>query len=477
MKELNHLDKKIKEIFPEESLLKIKENYSVFEGKNLPSFIKDWLVKKFSYEDGRIDVEEMRDYIDKHIPQKESAKRLKGSLMHDRTPIKILARALIEPDIKRGIFRFSIPDLGINFNEGKVPEYVVERNPELKGGEVWGIFELKYQEEEKENFIVIQDYQPFKPYEIDLEYYKEGRKEFGLEEWVDLLVRSMEYNPDGFHSLEQKLLFVSRLIVFVEPRVNLIELAPKGTGKTYIFNNISKYGWCVSGGKVTRAKMFYDMGRNVPGFITRYDFVAFDEVQTIEFSNDEEMRAALKSYLELGKFTVGNYHGESDAGFMLLGNVQLDRELKPLSMVYFNELPESFNESALFDRFHGFIEGWRLPRINEDLKISGYALNVEYFAEVLHNLRTRSEYATMVDELLNIPPKADTRDTTAIKRLATGYLKLLFPHVREVSEIDKDEFEIFCLRPAIEKRAIIRRQLHLMDAEYKEELPDIKVKR
>jgi ATP-dependent Lon protease len=476
MNELSNLDKKIKEVFPNESLLKIKGNYSVFSGKNLPSFIKDWLIKKFSDEEGKVYKEEIIEFIDSHIPQKESAQKLKGTLMLNKERIDILTRVMIEPDIKNGIFRFSIPDLGFKYNEGKVMEEIIEKHPELKGGEIWGVFTLRYIMEENENFIAIVDYKPFKPYEIDLEYYKEGRKEFDIEEWVDLLIRSMEYNPNGFDSLEQKLQFISRLLVFVEPRLNMIELAPKGTGKSYIFNNLSKYGWCVSGGKVTRAKMFYDMSKNLPGYITRYDFVAFDEVQTIEFSNDEEMRAALKSYLENGKFTVGNYHGESTAGFILLGNIQLDKNLNPINMVYFRELPESFHESALFDRFHGFIEGWRLPRIREDLKINGYALNVEYFTEILHSLRDRSEYSSIVDDILEIPPKADTRDTTAIKKLATAYLKLLFPHVKDVDDINREEFEIFCLKPALEKRGIIRRQLHLMDPEYKEELPDIRMR-
>jgi ATP-dependent Lon protease len=477
MIELTDLDMKIKQVFPQESLLKIKENYSVFEGKNLPSFIKDWLIKKFTDEDDKVDKEELLEFMEKHIPQKGTEKKFKGSLMYDRKPVKILSRVIIEPDIKKGIFRFSIPELGINFHEGKVMEFILDKNPELKGGEVWGILTLQYIEENTENFIALTDYKPFKPYEIDLEYYKEGRKNFTIEEWIDLLIRSMEYNPNGFDSLEQKLLFISRLLVFVEPRVNMIELAPKGTGKSYIFNNLSKYGWCVSGGRVTRAKMFYDMQKNTPGFITRYDFVAFDEVQTIEFSNDEEMKAALKSYLEMGKFTIGNYSGQSNASFILLGNIRLGRDMTPLNKNYFSELPEAFHESALFDRFHGFIEGWRLPRIREDLKIRGYALNVEYFTEILHNLRDCSEYATITEELLEIPNKADTRDTNAIKRLTTGYLKLLFPHVKSFDDIDRNEFEIFCLKPALEKRAIIRKQLHLMDPEYKEELPDIKIRK
>lgn len=478
MNKLANLDQKIKKIFPEESVLKIKENYSVFEGKNLPSFIKDWLIKRFVNEEDKLDRDALLEFIDKFIPQRGAEKRFKGDIMYGKKPQKILTRIIIEPDIKKGIFRFSIPDLGISPNEGIVNEYLLEKHDELKGGEVWGVFTLSYLPSNVtgEAFIELTDYKPFKPYDIDLDYFREGRKEFTFEEWVDLLIRSMEYNPSGFYSLEQKLLFISRLLIFVEPRLNIIELAPKGTGKSYIFNNLSKYGWCVSGGKVTRAKMFYDMSKNTFGFITKYDFVALDEVQTIEFSNDDEMKGALKNYLEYGKFTIANVMGISNAGIILLGNISLTEDLQPVSRSYFIELPDVFQESALFDRFHGFLEGWRLPRINEDMKVRGYTLNVEYFSEVLHSLRECSEYFAIVEDLIEIPPKADTRDTTAVKRIATGYLKLLFPHVRKVEDIDKRDFEIFCLKPAIEKRGIIRRQLHIIDPEYKEEMPDIRIR-
>lgn len=476
----NNLDLKIKRVYPNESVYKIKEIYSVFTGKNIPSFIKDWLIKKFMDEDGTVDKNGLLFFLSKFIPQKEEAKKFKGELMQTKAERKILARIIIEPDVRNDIIRFSIPDLEISSKEGIIERFVTERYPELLGGEVWGIFSLVYVppgSSSRDGYIAIVDYKPFKPYDIDLDYFREGRREFTLIEWVDLLIRSMEYNPDSFLSLDQKLNFLSRLLVFVEPRLNMIELSPKGTGKSYIYNNLSKYGWCISGGIVTRAKMFYDMSRKTFGFITKHDFVALDEIQTIKFSDEEELRGALKNYLEAGTFKIGDVSGTSEAGLVLLGNIPLTEDLKPINQFYFQELPDFFKESALLDRFHGFNEGWKLPRINESMKIKGYALNVEYFSEVLHSLRSASEYSLIIDELLEIEVKADTRDTNAIKKIATAYFKLLFPHVRDVSEVDKEEFEIFCLRPAIDKRGIIRRQIHMIDPEYRENLPEIKVKK
>lgn len=468
-------DRKIQEIFPEETVFKTPKNYGVFSGQNLPSFVKDWLIKRYTHENGELDIQELKSFLNNHIARKGS--KIKGTLM-DLQDITLLARIIVEPDIKSGILRFSIPDMGIKLNEGSIPQYIARKHPELKGDEVWGVVKLVYipPEGTQRGMIEIVDYKPFKPYEVDIEYFRENRKEFSLEEWADVLICSMEYNPDGFESFSQKLLFISRLLVFVEPNLNMIELAPKGTGKSYIFGNLSKYEWLVSGGVVSRAKLLYDIARGTPGIITHYDFVALDEIETIKFSDENELQGALKNYLEFGNFSVANYKGVSSAGFMLLGNIPLSSYKKPIHNKYFRDLPTFFQSSALLDRFHGFIEGWKLPRIKENLIIKGYALNVEYFSEILHTLRIVPDFSSVTTQLLDIPKDADTRDKNAIIKLCDGYLKLLFPHVKDVDDINKRDFEEYCLKPAKEMRSIIKKQRSLIDSEVDENIPDIGVK-
>lgn len=468
-------DRKIREVFPEESVFKTPKNYRVFSGQNLPSFVKDWLIKRYTDENGALDIQELKSFLNNHIARKGS--KIKGTLM-DLQDITLLARIIVEPDIKSNILRFSIPDIGIKLNEGSIPQYIARKHPELKGDEVWGVVKLVYipPEGTQRGMIEIVDYKPFKPYEVDIEYFRENRKEFSLEEWADVLICSMEYNPDGFESFSQKLLFISRLLVFVEPNLNMVELAPKGTGKSYIFGNLSKYEWLVSGGIVSRAKLLYDIARGTPGIITHYDFVALDEIETIKFSDENELQGALKNYLEFGNFSVANYKGVSSAGFMLLGNIPLSSYKKPIHNKYFRDLPTFFQSSALLDRFHGFIEGWKLPRIKENLIIKGYALNVEYFSEILHTLRTVPDFSSVTTQLLNIPKDADTRDKNAIIKLCDGYLKLLFPHVKDVDDINKRDFEEYCLKPAKEMRSIIKKQRSLIDSEVDENIPDIGVK-
>lgn len=473
---MNNLDIKIKQVFPEESVYKIPKRYNIFSGKNLPSFIKDWLIKKFTDDYGELDSDGLLRFLERHIPQKDSA--IKNRLRTHREEVTILTRFIVENDIQHDKLKFAIPDLGIKSSEGRIPDYIAKKNPDLKDGEIWGVITLTYipPEGKEKGIIELVNYKPFKPYTVDSEYFKSARKEFSTEEWIDVLISSMEYNPKGFESLQQKLQFLSRLLVFVEPRLNLIELAPKGTGKSYIFSNLSKYGWVISGGVVTRAKLFHDIQKKTNGIITMYDFVAMDEIQTIKFSEPDELKGALKSYLEAGNCTVANVRISSLSGMILLGNIPLSENKLPLNKRYFTSLPDFFKESALLDRFHGFIEGWQLPRIKEDLKANGYVLNVEYFSEILHSLREDSSYNAIVSELLDIPKSSDTRDTTAIVKLTTAYLKLLFPHISNVNEINKTEFKNFCLNMAITKRSIIREQIHLIDDEFGKEMPDIKMK-
>lgn len=475
---MTDLDRKIRDIFPEESIFKTPTRYNMFAGVNVPSFIKDWLIKRYSDEQEQVDKEALFAFLNKHIPKKDSD--IKSRLLKGET-IQILVRVIVESDLKTGIFKFSIPDIGIKSNEGRVSEFVMRSQKEsMKEGENWGIVTLEYVRPESgdKGYAELVKFKPFKPYTPDIDYYCEARKHFSITEWIDFIIRCMEYNPmsSQFESYSQKLLFISRLLVFCEPNLNIIELAPKGTGKSYIFNNLSKYGWMISGGKVTRAKLFYDMASNKPGIIPNYEFVSMDEIKTIVFGNQEELQGALKGYLENGSFTMGQAKQTSTAGLILLGNIDLDNHRMPVNKRYFQELPGVFHDTALLDRFHGMIEGWYLPRITEDLKLEGYALNVEYFSELLSIQRKLSKYAAIVTDMLEIPKNADTRDTTAIVRLATGYMKILFPHVKSIRDITKEEFETYCFHPAYEKRKIIREQLSITDMEYSSKMPDIRVR-
>ncbi len=448
---------------------------SLFAGRNLPAFVKDFILKRYINVDGSVKRLELTEFLDKVIPQTD----IKGRL-EEGVEITLLTRFIVYIDLVRGVRRFSIPDLGIKMNEGQIPEYVYKNHSEeLVDGEKWGIIKLSLlpDDDGKKNHVEMIDFKPFKPYRsVDLDYLKDARSTFTTDEWIDVLLSAMEYDADGFETMTQKIEFLTRLLIFVEPRLNVIELAPKGTGKSFVFGNLSKYGWLVSGGKVTRAKLFYDKTKQQNGIIKNHDFTAFDEVQTIIFQEPAEIQAALKSYLESGKTTIDNNEFSSECGLMLMGNIPLTENRRPQNFRYFDSLPSSFRESALLDRFHCFIEGWHLPRINKGIIYKGWTINVEYFSEIMHSLRTQNMYGLVFDELVGYDKNADTRDFNAVKRVAVGYMKILFPHWTTTQNVDKEEFDLYCLQPAIRRRGIIKEQCHYIDPEFKTTMPGFWVK-
>ena len=448
---------------------------SLFVGRNLPSFVKDFLLKKFIDSEGNIDQGLLTSFLDSVMPKEPIKERLR-----DNSEVTVLARFIVSIDLVKGITRFAIPDMDIKEKEGQIPEYVYSKHKgELVDGEKWGIIKLCVMPDDdgKKNHIEMVDYKPFKPYKsVDIHYFQEARKHFTTEEWLDVLLSAMEYDADGFESMTQKIEFLTRLLIFLEPRLNVIELAPKGTGKSYVFGNLSKYGWLVSGGKVTRAKLFYDKQKKQNGIIKNHDFTVFDEIQTIVFQEPSEIQAALKSYLESGKTTIDNNEFSSECGLMLMGNIPLNKDKRPISNLYFNSLPINFRESALLDRFHCFIEGWHLPRINKSMIFKGWTINVEYFSEIMHALRTQNQYSLIFDELVTFEKNADMRDFNAVKRITTAYMKLLFPHWTKKEDVNYEDFDLYCLQPAIRRRGIIKEQCHNIDAEFKTKMPVIEIK-
>ena len=466
---------KIRTYFSQMSIYKdpAKTN-SVFAGRNLPAFVKDFLLKRYlNVQTGEIDTQGLTQFLNQVIPA--DAGLVKDKIVSGQEVV-LLARFIIYIDLIKGQKQFAIPDYGIKLREGIIPEYTYNKHQgELVDGEKWGIVKLCLIEDNcgKKKHVQMVDYKPFKPYSsVDVNYLAEARLHFTTSEWIDLLLSAMEYDSDGFANTTQKLEFITRLLIFVEPRLNVIELAPKGTGKSYVFGNLSKYGWLVSGGKVTRAKLFYDKAKQQNGIIKNHDFTVFDEIQTIVFQEPTEIQAALKSYLESGKTTIDNNEFSSECGLMLMGNIPLTEQHRPVSTMYFNSLPENFRESALLDRFHCFIEGWLLPRINNSMIFKGWTINVEYFSEILHSMRTNNIYGLLFDQLVKFEEKADVRDSKAIKRIATGYMKLLFPHWKSVDDVDLGEFEMYCLNPAVHRRGIIKEQCHNIDPEFNTRMPN-----
>lgn len=469
------ITQKTKEVFPELSIMKARRYDSLFKGRNLPSFVRDYILRRFTNNDGVVDEKAVNNYLDTKMPS--DSEILKQRLLNGES-VNITTRFTVSTDMALGRVRFHMPDVGISSSAYVSQELLEKSEDPLTDGEHWGNITLVYVEPQgkRKGYALMTSYKSFDPYRIDLSYYLEARQNFTTEEWIDFLVAAMEYNPGEF-SEEQKYEVIARLLPLVEPRLNMIELGPKGTGKSYVYNNLSKFAWLLAGGRTTRAKLFYNKATRQFGVMKNYDVVGIDEITTFQFSDPDEMQSIMKSYLEAGKAAVDNVMFQSECGLMLMGNIPLDKDMKPLNPSYVKNLPEMFRESATMDRFHGFIEGWKLPRLSKDHIIEGWVLNCEYFSTVLHMLRFSSEYDGVFSELVDILHGCDLRDKKAVQRLATAYHKLLFPHIRSISDIEPDQVDTFkllydryCLQPAIYRRQIIRDQCHRIDKEFKPEV-------
>jgi ATP-dependent Lon protease len=466
---------KLKNCFDEMVVYKDLKKSNFFSALSLPSFMRDWLLRRFEDESGVFSEDELVEFVREFIPRKEDWTAIKNRIIKENERVKFLAKISVDIDIRTGEVSFALPDFGLTPKQTIIEDMVWDscKTELIKGRESWGMLELGYRPPDdsvtpkQPGKIRLVSFKNFCPYSIDLDYYKDVRSEFQTSEWIDVLLGAVDYNASGYKSEEEKLTMLTRLLPFTEKRLNLIELAPKGTGKSYLFGRVSRFGWLSSGGVMSRAKMFYDISKRTEGLVSGNDFITLDEVQTISFTDVDEMRAALKGYLESGIYTVGNYEGVADAGVILCGNISKETMDNDGTTNMFEELPAVFHESALIERFHGFIKGWHIPRMNDDLKISGWALNSEYFCTILHELRSDTTYRAVVDKLVNVPEAADTRDTEAIKRIATAYLKLLFPNVRKTTDITARDFNRYCLRRACAMRATIKNQLGILDTEYR----------
>ena len=254
---------RFKDAFDEMVVYKDLKRSNFISSFKLPSFMRDWVIKRFQDEDGEIDVEQATEFIREFIPKKDDWRTILDRVVNRQETVRFLAKISISIDIKTQTVSFELPDFGLGVKQTVIPSDVWDRcsSALLKSEENWGVVELGYLyplSSKEPGKIKLTDFQDFCPYIVDLDDFKYARESFSLQEWIDIILGAVDYNAEGYKDMEQKLTMLQRLLPFVEKQINLLELAPAGTGKSYLFGQISRHGWLVSG-KVTRAKLIYDL--------------------------------------------------------------------------------------------------------------------------------------------------------------------------------------------------------------------------
>lgn len=437
-----------------------------FGSRAIPKYVGEWIISHFNNDE--IDLSnEGRDkiarFIQKYVPPKGAKESIKNKLL-EQEEIQFLDNFSVYVNLIKGDRYLNIPFL--DEPAAFVAPQVVQENEMLFSSGLWGVGTLFYippSDESPRGQVWMKELKPFQIANIDLEYFIESRKSFSTGEWINLLISSMGFNQD-IYTEREKILLLCRLIPLVEPRYNLVELAPKGTGKSFVYDNMSRYV-AVRSGSISPAVLFYNDARKTPGLITRYDSVVIDEAQKVKTDSSGELTALLKSYLESGKFGRGASGSiNAEAGLVLLANIDIDENREPLNneIGLFRNFPNFLTETAFVDRFSGLLPGWELPRITKNTPSECLGLKGDIFGEILHILRGDITYRDYVKANASIIDCDDMRDSKAIEAAASGLMKVIFPD----KEPEEDEFYKYCVNPAIELRQRVRDELCKMDREY-----------
>ena len=459
-------EEKALEYFAEVIINKALIHEAGFGARAIPTYVGEWILSRY-LEDGELSDHSragIAQFIARYLPAKGQKDTVKDALIRQE-PVKLLDDFSVSVNLKTGQRQLRIPFLDLN--DAFIDAYIVEKNALLLTSGVWGVGDLSYLppdgDQRNKGEVWMRSFKPFQVGAIDIDYYIECRRQFTLDEWRDLLISSMGFNP-LIYSERQKMLLITRMLPFIEPRVNLVELAPKGTGKSFVYDNLSRYARVLSGGKVSPAALFHNLATNTPGLVTRYDVVVFDEVQSIAGDSAGELIAGLKVYLESGKFSRGKTEASAESGFAMLGNITLGPDLRPAyeHESLFKEIPNFLQETAFIDRIHGIVAGWEMPRVSKDTPSHSLGFKGDFFSEIMHRMRGEVRYADYVKVNMRLEGSNDLRDRKAITRLAAAYLKFLFPDLRPTAS----EFRTYCVEPAIELRQRVRDELRKLDVEY-----------
>ena len=436
-----------------------------FGSRAIPVYVREWIVSHYAGDSPDLTEEarsKIAEFVRKFVPAKSEREAMKNRLF-EQNDLKLLDDYSVQVNLAKGDRYLIIPFL--DESKGVVPPNIVRENEMLLTSGLWGVGTLVYAPpgDDGPGQVILREFTPFQLASLDLEFFISRRSDFATEEWIDFIVNSMGFNHQIYNP-RQKILLISRLLPMVEPRYNLIELAPKGTGKSFVYENMSRYV-TVRSGAITAPVLFYNDARKTPGLITRYDCVVIDEAQKVRGDRSGELTALLKSYLEAGRFGRGSAASiTSEAGIVILANIDLDEQRQPLHEMIglFRDFPNFLKETAFLDRFSGLLPGWDLPRVTKETPSMAIGFKGDIFGEILHMLRSDIGYRDFVKTNMELDNCDDMRDSRGIENGATGLLKILFPDC-EPSEAD---FYKYCVNPALEMRQRVRDELCKMDREY-----------
>lgn len=460
---MSSLDSKINEHFS--GLVVRKDLVKAVKGNAIvPTYVLEYLLGQYcaTNDEATIQtgIETVREILRKHYVHRSEAGLIR-SVIKEKGRHKVIDRISVSLNDKADVYEAEFANLGIK--KVLIDSGTVKAHQKLLVGGVWCIADLEYEHTDDKGVTpwILASLKPIQISRFDFDGYVQARNQFSTEEWIDLLIQSIGFNPQMFGK-RNKLLQLIRLVPFCERNYNLIELGPKGTGKSHVYSEFSPHGILISGGEVTVPKLFVSNSSGKIGLVGYWDVVAFDEFAGKQKKVDKALVDIMKNYMANKSFSRGVETLGAEASMVFVGNTDhsVPHMLKHTDL--FDPLPEKFHDSAFLDRIHSYIPGWEVDVIRGEMFSGGYGFVVDYLAEILKSLRSH-DFSDRYKKYFSLSDKISTRDRDGINKTFSGLMKILFP-LGDASEEEMEEI----LRAAIEGRKRVKDQLLRIDSTYPE---------
>ena len=455
------LDDKINSLFS--GLVVRKDLVKTVKGNAIvPSYVLEYLLGQYcaSNDEATIQtgIETVKEILRKHYVHRNEAGLIRSNVK-EKGRYKVIDRISVALNDKTDTYEAEFSNLGIK--KVMVDSGTVKAHPKLLVSGVWCIADIEYEFSDEKNVSpwILSKLKPIQLSQFDFDSYLQSRKEMTTEDWIDLLIQSIGFNPEMLGK-RNKLMQLIRLIPFCERNYNLIELGPKGTGKSHIYSEFSPHGMLVSGGEVTVPKLFVNNSSGKIGLVGFWDAVAFDEFAGKQKKVDNALVDIMKNYMANKSFSRGVETHGAEASMVFVGNTKHTVPYMLKNSDLFDELPSKFYDSAFLDRIHFYIPGWEIDVIRGEMFSSGYGFVVDYLAEILRSLRNH-DYSEAYKAHFTLSPAISTRDRDGIHKTFSGLMKVLYPS----GEASKAEIEEL-LQFSIEGRKRVKDQLMRIDTTY-----------
>lgn len=460
-------NKKINDLFAGRVVRKdltnrIKGNASV------PTYVLEYLLGQYCATDDPETIEQgvemVKEIISRHFVHRDEAQAIKSTIK-ERGSHRIIDKVSVRLNDKLDRYEANFANLGLN----KIPilsEYI-KSYPKLLSEGVWCIVTMSYAPAEGKDSSPwnVDQLKPIQISSVDIDEYKELRKSFNKEEWIALLMQTMGLNPEEFTN-RSILLQLARLIPFVENNYNLIELGPKGTGKSHVYSELSPHGILISGGEVSKAKLFVNNSNGEIGLVGYWDVVALDEFAGKMKRTDTGLVDIMKNYMANKSFSRGTHVMQAEASIVMVGNTDHSVPYMLKHTDLFDALPKDYYDTAFLDRVHAYLPGWEIRKLRNEMFTTDFGFIVDYLAEILKVLR-KEDHTKAYQQYFDLSTTITTRDKTSIEKTFSGLVKIIYPHGEYTHEEAKELLDF-----AIECRKRVKDQLRKMDETFNDEQVD-----